>query len=161
MNYQRPHKENKGWRVYFSAVSPFQHCNYSLTAPSKVPQSKGWGAADSAELQQEQASALLHRHISRCGRCGWPEAWWIYSLQGTGNKINWGCRLLCVLNLRVGFLAFAAPACRGRAAQFLCVPWNLLNTISGLCLTVIFPLRILWISMAAGQMQISPHDWKK
>lgn len=52
-------------------------------------------------------------------------------------------------------MTYAAAACRGRATQFISIPWNLLNAISGLCLIVIFPLRILWISMAAGQMQIS------
>lgn len=61
MNYQWPHKENKRWQVYFSVVSPFQHHNYSLTPPSKVPQSKASSTTDSTE--QEHSTTPYHTLI--------------------------------------------------------------------------------------------------
>lgn len=80
MNYQRPHKQNKRWPVYFSAVSPFQHSNSSLTPPSKVPQSKGSGAADSAELQQEHPSPLSYCHL---GPFWWQLSYLLAASQST------------------------------------------------------------------------------
>lgn len=182
MNYQWPHKENKRRRVYFSVVSPFQHSNYSLTPPSKVPQSKPSGAADSAELQQEQLSAVV---LSR------QASWWQIShfcaasrslsksklpLMNAGDdgrchlmafhrtKNHLGFSLVIILDSRVGFMTHTAATHQGAwdtihrhllksPLVFKYNQWRLLDRN--------FPLWILWISMATGQIEISSVIGKK